>query len=202
MQPVSYGVPMYPNCFDQLTTHGIVAEDVVGYITGTPSPYLQNYVAQRGWAPSMPGQIMPDPLPTLQPPNPLPKGDVYQKQSTQNTVPTNQQINNFVNPQKNDNWKKIALALLLTGVTCFGAYKFSSALKALFKKAPITPPPTSTSPTKPSFVNTIASGIKAAGIKIKDGVIAVAKGVKNLAIKFANFCQSQWSNLTSSSPKP
>ena len=35
---INYGAPIYPNCFDQLTTHGIVAEDVVGYITDSPSP--------------------------------------------------------------------------------------------------------------------------------------------------------------------
>ena len=26
---INYGAQIYPNCFDQLTTHGIVAEDVV-----------------------------------------------------------------------------------------------------------------------------------------------------------------------------
>ena len=43
--------PIYPNCFDLLTTHGVIHNDLVGYITGTPSAYLQNYVAQRGVVP-------------------------------------------------------------------------------------------------------------------------------------------------------
>ena len=116
----------YPNCFDQLTTHGIVAEDVVGYITDSPSPYLQNYVAQRGgytpsvpWTPSIPGRVLPDPLPSVSPQGGpvmgyepprmqerLPRGDVYQ------TVPNEREINHVVKNEKNN-----TLHLLTTWIT-------------------------------------------------------------------------------------
>ena len=123
MQPISnYGMnypqaypqtyPIYPDCFDMLTTHGIVAEDVKGYITDKPSPYLQNYVAQRGWAPTLPGQILPDPLPTLPNPQPLPKGNIYPS-----VYPQHPDKNTLVNKGKYDTAKKIALGILLTGLT-------------------------------------------------------------------------------------
>lgn len=75
--------PIYPNCFDLLTTHGIVADDVVGYITGEPSPYLQNYVAQRAGVPTVPGQILPDGLPNVPRRGEVygPKQDTYQPQT-------------------------------------------------------------------------------------------------------------------------
>lgn len=149
MQPISYGVhqqqysvgsypaqsypqnyPIYPNCFDQLTTHGIVAEDVMQYITDVPSPYLQNYVAQRGWAPSMPGQIMPDPLPTLKPPQPLPKGNVYQTVYPQH--PDHHTL--AEEPKSHDRAKKIALSILLTGLAVLGVVKGKALVSKLFKK--------------------------------------------------------------------
>lgn len=115
---------IYPNCFDSLTTNGIIADDVMGYITGTPSPYLQNYVAQRGWAPDMPGRMMPDPLPNVQPKLPLPN-DVYEK--PQIHEPSN----------KLALWKKIAAGILIAGVSIFAAVK----CKNLFSKirGPKTP---------------------------------------------------------------
>ena len=134
---INYGAPIYPNCFDQLTTHGIVAEDVVGYITDSPSPYLQNYVAQRGgytpsvpWTPSIPGRVLPDPLPSVSPQGGpvmgyepprmqerLPRGDVYQ------TVPNEREINHVVKNEKNNTWKKVAAGILLTGLAVFGIVK-------------------------------------------------------------------------------
>ena len=83
MQQIS-NVPLYANCFDRLTTNGVIAEDLMGYVTGTPSPYLQNYVTQRGGVPNLPGQILPDTLtPAIGTPKQikqstnLPQGDTY-----------------------------------------------------------------------------------------------------------------------------
>lgn len=141
MQPISYGAPIYPNCFDNLTTNGIVAEDVVGYITDTPSPYLQNYVAQRGWPPTqaLPGQVLPDPLPTLQNPQPLPKGDIYQS-----VQPKHPDANTFVRKDKYDTAKKAALGLLLTGLTVLGIVKGKKLISKL--RAPHNPAPTTPNP--------------------------------------------------------
>lgn len=141
MQPISYGspqqLPMYPNCFDALTTHGIVADDVVGYITDAPSPYLQGYVAQRGWAPNVPGQVLPDPLPTLPPKGQLPKGDVYQGVAKPNE-------NTFVKKNKYETAKKVALACLLAGLAVFGVMKGKqcfSWIKNKFTHLPTPPAP-------------------------------------------------------------
>ena len=133
MNPVSLGqqYPMYANCFDRLTTNGILADDVIGYITGTPSPYLQNYVAQRGALPMMPGQIMPDALPTAPMPAPMsvptynqpampaqiPTGPVY------NDIPRNIDQNTLVKKDKYATLKKTAAALLIAGLAGFGIYK-------------------------------------------------------------------------------
>ena len=127
MQPISYGVnqayaqsyPILPNCFDNLTTNGIVAEDVMGYITGQPSLYLQNYVAQRGWPPHgqfVPGQILPDALPTLPNPTPLPRGKVYPS-----FKPEKDSL--IVNKGKYDKARQIALSILLTGLAVLGVVK-------------------------------------------------------------------------------
>lgn len=127
MQPISYGVnqayaqsyPILPNCFDNLTTNGIVAEDVMGYITGQPSLYLQNYVAQRGWPPHgqfVPGQILPDALPTLPNPTPLPRGKVYPS-----FKPDKDSL--IVNKGKYDKARQIALSILLTGLAVLGVVK-------------------------------------------------------------------------------
>lgn len=159
MQPINYGAPIYPNCFDLLTTHGVVAEDVVGYITDQPSPYLQNYVAQRGGVPTIPGQILPDPLPGLPPQAPLPRNDVYQTTvPQQNAVPNQQMINNYVQNPKNNSWKKTALALLLTGIAGFGLYKFSSAIRGLRNGTVGTN----------GFFQSVGNAFKSAGTKIAD----------------------------------
>lgn len=145
MQPISYGYaqmgyPMYPNCFDQLTTHGVIADDLVGYITDVPSPYLQNYVAQRGWPPSMPGQIMPDPLPNMQPPQRLPRGDVYQ------TIPPQgpQAYPPYPQQKPSNTWRKVALTALIVGLTALGLWKGKQGLnwlKGKLSSNPPTPPP-------------------------------------------------------------
>lgn len=184
MQPINYGVthqsymsqgvvpqgypqmgyPIYPNCFDQLTTHGIVAEDVVGYITDTPSPYLQNYVAQRGWAPSLPGQVLPDPLPTLQPPNPLPKGDVYQT-----VQPKHPDANTFVKKNKYDTAKKVALGILLTGLAVLGIVRGKDLISRLRGTPPTPPPAGTTGPTWYQKIGTsIKNGLNAVGTFFKD----------------------------------
>ena len=143
MQPISYGInqayatgyPILPNCFDQLTTHGIVAEDVMGYITDNPSPYLQNYVAQRGWPPTgqmLPGQLLPDPLPTLQNPRQLPKGDVYQ--SVQPKHPDKNTL--VVNKGKYDLVKTIAASILLSGLLTLGIIKGKNLWNRIFHRTP------------------------------------------------------------------
>lgn len=175
MQSISHGVqgyPIYPNCFDQLTTHGVVADDVVGYITDKPSPYLQNYVAQRGWAPSMPGQIMPDPLPTVKPPTPLPRTDVYQTVATEqpvqnNGLPTQQQIKDYVRNEHSNNWAKLATGVLLAGLTAFGMYKFSGAVRSLLKP---TPAPTPTTAGTTSWYDKIGQTAKAAFDTVKNAI--------------------------------
>ena len=137
MQPMSMntgypqGYPIYANCFDRLTTNGILVEDVVGYITGTPSPYLQNYVAQRGWPASLPGRILPDALPPAPMPAPMsvPAGSnpVYTNNppsvSQNNTIPTNIDKNTLVKKDKYETAKKIAAGALITGLVVFGAIK-------------------------------------------------------------------------------
>lgn len=141
--PQSY--PIYPNCFDNLTTNGIIAEDVVGYITDVPSPYLQNYVAQRGWPPTMPGQILPDPLPTLPNPTPLPKGNiypsVYPQHPDQNTL--------VVKKNKYETAKKVALGVLLTALTVLGVVKGRN----LINKLRGNPAPTTGTPWYQGIVN-------------------------------------------------
>lgn len=123
--------PMYPNCFDMLTTHGIIAEDLVGYVTDTPSPYLQNYVAQRGFNPSLPGQVLPDPLPGVTP-RYQPRSDIYEPVRPRPVI----------TPHKKDRWgtfKKIAAAALLIGLGGFGIYKARKPI-ANFWKGLTTPP--------------------------------------------------------------
>lgn len=120
---------IYPNSFDMLTTHGIIAEDLVGYVTDTPSPYLQNYVAQRGWNPTLPGQVLPDPLPNVKPQQPLPK-DVYQP-----VLPKE--------PEKKDKYstvKKLAAAALILGLGTFGIIKGSKWISNFIKKNPPSNP--------------------------------------------------------------
>ncbi len=184
MQPISnYGAsyppaypqpsyPIYPDCFDMLTTHGIVAEDVKGYITDHPSPYLQNYVAQRGWAPTMPGQILPDPLPTLPNPQPLPKGNIYPS-----VYPQHPDKHTLVNKGKYDTAKKIALGVLLTGLTVLGIVKG----KNLISKLRHRPAP---SPSGTPWYKPITDGIK--------------KGLTNIG----NFFKNLWNKIFHRTPTP
>lgn len=97
--------PLYPNCFDMLTMHGIIPDDLTGYVTGTPSPYLQNYVAQRGGIPQMPQMQIPQ----------QPNNDVYQKPQgyVGPTPPPAPEIPS--SKKKNNNiWKSIAMSVILS----------------------------------------------------------------------------------------
>jgi len=98
-----------PNSFDLLTTNGIINEDLTGYITGTPSPYLQNYIAaQKGAAPTQPNQALPVTLPGVTPKNSL-TNDIFVKlNSAKDGIPF---------------WKKIAAGTLLGGLTILLAMK-------------------------------------------------------------------------------
>jgi hypothetical protein len=115
---------MYPSSFDLLTTHGVIADDLLNYVKDTPSPYLQAYVAQRGWTPDVPGQVLPDTLPTL-PPQYLPKTDVYQNGQHM------QDINALQKKDKWDTTKKVGLAVLLTGLAVFGIVKGRQAVTSI-----------------------------------------------------------------------
>lgn len=125
------GYPVYANCFDRLTTNGVLVDDVVGYITGTPSPYLQNYVAQRGWPASLPGQVLPDAMPPVPVPSPMsvPAGsnpvytNVPPAVPQNNSIPTNINKDTLVTKDKYATAKKIAAGVLITGLVGFGAYK-------------------------------------------------------------------------------
>lgn len=166
MQPINYGAgyPIYPNCFDQLTTNGVIADDVVGYITDTPSPYLQNYVAQRGWQPQgqiLPGQILPDPLPNVQPHTPLPKGDVYQ------TVPNNLGPDTFVKKDKYKKAKEVATGLLLVGLIALGIVKGKGLVNKILKKPPTTG---TASGGTPKWCQNIGTSIKGGLKKVSDFV--------------------------------
>lgn len=130
MNAVSFGqqYPVYANCFDRLTTNGILADDLVGYVTGAPSPYLQNYVAQRGLTASLPGQILPDTLPAVPPVGPISvnASSVGHTQSTNvpayNDVP---RVNSdtFTKKDEYSSLKKLAAGVLLSGLAAFGLYK-------------------------------------------------------------------------------
>lgn len=151
--------PVYPNCFDQLTTHGVIAEDAVGYITDMPSPYLQNYVAQRGWAPSLPGRVLPDPLPTVQPQQPLPKGNMY------NTVyPQHPNKHTLAPKDKYSTLKKVALTVLLGGLAVLGIVKGRQVIKNGGLK---------------NIGTTLAKPFKTAGTWIKDHAKSAGEWIKD-----------------------
>ena len=179
MQPIN-GVPMYPSCFDQLTTNGIIAEDLVGYVTGTPSPYLQNYVAQRGGTPSIPGRTLPDTLtPAVPPKQPLPQGDIY------NVAPKDIGPNTLEPPQKHkiNNIKEIATGLLLAGLAVFAFIKGKTVLSTLknafnniFKHTPT--PPSGTPWFKNLGQNIINGGKKVLQTASKYGKTAIQTIVK------------------------
>lgn len=177
MQPISGNIPVYANCFDRLTTNGIIAEDLMGYVTGNPSPYLQNYVAQRGGNPSMLGQILPDTLtPAIngsprpaQMTQPLQQGDVY------NVVPKNigPEILQPKNKKKTDLIKQIAAGVLLTTLATIGIVKGKSILKStktafqnMFKSSPTSKTTFSTFITNAK--NTIVNGFNKMRNSIKN----------------------------------
>lgn len=187
--------PIYPNCFDQLTTHGIVADDVVGYITGTPSPYLQNYASQRAAVPTLPGQIMPEQLPNVPRRGEMygPNQDMFQPQTP---TPLPEQ------PNKKNGWhtaKKVTAGVLIIGLTAFGLYKGKGLVDKIFKSSP--KPASSNAPwykragqwigTKYNAAKTWVSGkfktpagqdpwYKKAGNWVKTKAIAVGDWFKNL----------------------
>lgn len=209
MQPIS-GVPMYPSCFDHLTTNGIIAEDLVGYVTGMPSPYLQNYVAQRGGTPSLPGRILPDTLtPAVPPQKPLPQGDIY------NVAPKDIGPQTLEPPNKHkiDNIKKIATGVLLAGLTVFAFVKGKTAFSAIknaftriFKHTPT--PPSGTSWLKNVKQSLVNGGKKIVQTVSKYGKLAIqtivkyAKKAANLAVTGFNKVCNLVKNLFHKTPTP
>ena len=170
--------PIYPNCFDLLTTHGIVADDVVGYITGEPSPYLQNYVAHRAGVPTVPGQILPDGLPNVPRRGEVygPKQDTYQPQ----TPPPLPEA-----PHKKNGWdtaKKVAAGLLIAGLAGFGIYKGKDFITKLFKSAPkpAPAPAGSANPWYKQAGNWISTKYKAASAWVGAKATAVGDWFKNI----------------------
>ena len=153
--------PIYPNCFDVLTTNGIITEDLVGYVTGTPSVYLQNYVAQRGGVPSLPGQPLPDPLPNV-PLQRTPVSDTYQTPEKTIYPPVN------TVDDKNAKWntaKKVLTGLFLGGLAVLGVVKG----KDLYNKLK------NFSANGNSVLNSIGNWFKNIGTKIKDGFKKIFK---------------------------
>lgn len=188
MQPLS-NVPLYANCFDQLTTNGIIAEDLMGYVTGTPSPYLQNYVAQRGGVPNLPGQMLPDTLtPAIrgkgniaQNQTPLPKGDIY------NVAPKNIGPETL-EPSKNrkiDTAKKIAAGILLAGLATLGIVKG----KSLFVKA------------KTFFKNKFHNPSNIS-FKMPAWTKNVKQAIVNGFNKVCNFFKGLWNKIFHKTPTP
>lgn len=173
--------PIYPNCFDLLTTHGIVADDVVGYITGNPSPYLQNYASQRAGVPTVPGQIMPEQLPNVPRRGEVygPEEDIFQPQPQ--TMPP-------AAPQKKNGWdtaKKVAAGLLIAGLAGFGIYKGKGLIDKLFKSAP-KPAPAPTPSSNPWYKQAgtwISSKYKAASAWVGAKATAVGDWFKNIFTK-------------------
>lgn len=106
--------PIYPNCFDLLTTHGVIHNDLVGYITGTPSAYLQNYVAQRGGVPQTYAhtQTMPQPNVQIQQ---QPAADEYKNKKPENNIENAEAPSlHSHNPHRNNIGKSIAMSLILS----------------------------------------------------------------------------------------
>jgi hypothetical protein len=224
MQPVNYGSQLYPSCFDNLTTHGIVAEDVMGYITGTPSPYLQSYVAQRGGIPTMPGRILPDPLPPLTTPTTYPVNDVYQPNTPQPvqqpSTNDNKQSNVLPNidktqvKDKSGTIKKVALAVLLTGLAVLGIVKGKSVVRSIkagnFGSATLN----RWTANCGNFLKNAWSKVKTTfsnlstntWTKMKSGVINTAKKswnfVKNVFIKIGDFCKNTWNKIFNRTQNP
>lgn len=124
--------PMYPNCFDMLTTHGVIGEDLVGYVTGNPSPYLQNYVTQRGGQPSLPGQPLPDPLPNV----PLQRTPVADTMQNSHNQPVYQPIAVQEPKDKWGTFKKVATGMLLAGLAVFGVINGKAIISKIKKSLP------------------------------------------------------------------
>ena len=106
--------PIYPNCFDLLTTHGVIHNDLVGYITGTPSPYLQQYVAQRGGVPLAPAPAPGVPAAPQAQILQQPAADAYQKTQIHSEPPAEAPSLHSHNPKKNNIGKSIAMSLILS----------------------------------------------------------------------------------------
>ena len=181
--------PIYPNCFDLLTTHGVVADDVVGYITGTPSPYLQNYAAQRAAVPTVPGQLMPEQLPNVPRRGEIygPEQDTFQPQTPPAPPAT---------PQKKNGWetaKKVAAGALIIGLGALGLYKGKALFDKLFKSAP-KPAPTPT----PTPVPTKNPWYKRAGAWIQTKYSAAKSWVATKAAAVGNWFKATFTRK----PKP
>ncbi len=207
MQPISYGpqqYPMYANCFDRLTTNGIIADDVVGYVTGTPSPYLQNYVAQRGFVPTMPGQIMPDALPTLPPQMPMSVAGMAPNMSQQTApttgsiykdIPRDIGVDTLKPKSKNETIKKIVAGVLIGGLAAFGIYKGVNLFKngGVGFKAAMT-----------NFWNSLKSGCSTIGSKIlsslKSAWTYCIGACKSGFQKIGNFIKNLWNKMTHRTP--
>ena len=106
--------PIYPNCFDLLTTHGVIHNDLVGYITGTPSPYLQQYVAQRGGVPLAPAPAPGVPAAPQAQISQQPAADAYQKPQIHSEPQAEAPSLHSHNPKKNNIGKSIAMSLILS----------------------------------------------------------------------------------------
>jgi len=194
MNPVGLGqqYPMYANCFDRLTTNGILVDDVMGYITGQPSPYLQNYVAQRGGWPTLPGQIMPDALPGAPAPAPMAvQGSYPQKQQTQmpngsiyKDIPTNLDQNTFVKNDKYEKYKKIGAGLLLGGLIGLGLFHGVKLFRNGGK----------------GFKQMLANSWQSIKKSCKKGWKSSVKFLKTAYTKTINFFKNMWNKIFHKTP--
>lgn len=172
--------PIYANCFDRLTTNGIIAEDLVGYITDVPSPYLQNYIAQRGGVPNMaylPGQVLPEPLPNAPTPAPMAVPGNIPPNGPYSDIPKPSELNpkTFEKKDKYVTAKKIALGILLTGLTVLGVVKG----RQLFRNGGAGLR-TSLNNAWNSFKTFCTNAASKIGIGLKNAATATANFFKNL----------------------
>ena len=190
MQPISGNVPVYANCFDRLTTNGIIAEDLMGYVTGTPSPYLQNYVAQRGGAPSLPGQMLPDTLtPAIndspypaQNAQPIPQGDIYNV-APKNIGPETLQPKN---KKKTDLIKQIAAGVLIATLATLGIVKG----KSIYNTA------------KTAFQNMFRRSSSSSAIAMPAWVSSAKQFIVNGFNKVCTFVKNLWNKIFHKTPTP
>lgn len=202
MNPIGYGqqYPMFANCFDRLTTNGILVDDVVGYITGTPSPYLQNYVAQRGgMMPSLPGQILPPAMPPAPAPAPMtvpgftptynniqtPNGPNYKD------IPKDLNEKTFAKQDKYSTIKNITTGILIVGLATLGIYKGITLFRN--RGAGI----------KTAMKNCLKP-IKSIYQKIKTGIKSKTQhahlNIKNYIPKIGNFFKNIWNKIFHKNP--